>query len=152
MRILCRTSLFLAAFFVQSLATATEYLHCQQISDFADVAPTMVSGRIVDIDVISACSGQADLVVLTIKAPKEDGAPEKQISAYLAPNSYLMQHKLHFALGDDVEITGVSVASDDGAMRVTATQVSKAGRSLALRDRNGRPLWKRKQLRKGLAH
>lgn len=151
MRRLSQISCFLSAVFIQTLAFASDYPHCQKIEGVSEAKPVLISARIADIETMPVCEGQADIVVLTLKSSKESTL-DKPMYAYVAPNAFLMRNKMNFSLGDDVELSGISFVTENGAMRLTVTQISKGKHSLKLRDRLGRPMWTKQQTGKAVAH
>lgn len=58
-----------------------------------------------------------------------------------APGSYLASRGFSLAQGDQVEVTG-SRMTVSGSTILVARQVTKHGRTLDLRDRAGKPLWR----------
>jgi hypothetical protein len=68
----------------------------------------------------------------------KDGADT--IEVYIAPKSFLADMSSDFAKGDEVEITGSKVKTEDGAL-ILAREVVKGNNSLILRDKSGEPVW-----------
>lgn len=145
------TVLCFALALLPATAMANSYPHCARIKEMATTSSTSLSGRIATIETIDACGKSRQLVTLTLKS-KEAVETEKKSRIYLAPNSYLMRNKLHFAIGDDVELVVLPFVADDGSQQFTALEVSKGSQHLKLRDSQGRPLWTGKHSVKDVAH
>lgn len=63
------------------------------------------------------------------------------VYAYLGPQGYLASRGLSLAPGDEIELRG-SVLGEDGRRIVIATEVVEGGRTVTLRDADGRPRWR----------
>ena len=132
-------------------AIADTYPHCSQIKEMATVSSSSISGRIASIDAVEACGKPHHIIAITLKN-KDASEADKSSRIYLAPNSYLMRHKMHLALGDDVDVVAIALPGTDGTTQMTALEITKGEQRLSLRDRQGRPQWSGKQGAKGVAH
>lgn len=65
------------------------------------------------------------------------------MKVHVGPTAYLEKQQFSFAKGDEIEVVGsqVKIAGTDALL---ARQVTKAGKTLSLRDQNGIPLWSRR--------
>jgi hypothetical protein len=63
------------------------------------------------------------------------------VDVRVAPRAYLASRGFTLDQGDTLEITGSRVTID-GAPVLIAREVTKRGRTLWVRDRDGRPLWR----------
>ena len=59
----------------------------------------------------------------------------------LAPQKFLAAQGVSLAQGDELEVTGSKVTME-GAPVLIAREVTKQGKTVALRDRTGKPLWR----------
>jgi len=75
---------------------------------------------------------------LYLSVQSEDG---EMVDVRVAPRGYLAARGFTFAQGDEVEITGSRVMVR-GAPVLIAREVTKQGRTVPVRDRDGRPLWR----------
>jgi hypothetical protein len=66
--------------------------------------------------------------------------PEATVEVMLGPKNFLTSKGFSFAKGDEVEITGSKVKTNDKEY-VIAREVVKGGKTLTLRDKTGRPEW-----------
>jgi hypothetical protein len=73
---------------------------------------------------------------LTLKTGKET------IDVAVGPSWYLAQHKISFAKGDRVEVTGSKVNYESGEY-VIAREVRKGDKAITLRNAAGVPIWSR---------
>jgi hypothetical protein len=66
---------------------------------------------------------------------------KETIEVHLGPTAFLTEKKLELAKGDAVEVIGsrVKIGESDALL---AREIKKGEASLALRDANGRPLWR----------
>jgi hypothetical protein len=58
----------------------------------------------------------------------------------LGPAGFLKQAQLTLKEGDTINVSGYRVSAGDGELLV-ASEISKQGKTLQLRDRWGRPAW-----------
>ena len=63
------------------------------------------------------------------------------VDVRLAPRAYLSSRGFNLVQGDEVEVTGSKVMVS-GVPVLLARELTKQGRTLPLRDRDGRPLWR----------
>ncbi len=70
---------------------------------------------------------------------RESGGEMVEVRA--APGSYLASRGVSLSEGDEVEVTG-SRMTVSGASVLIAREVTKQGRTVDLRDRAGKPLWR----------
>lgn len=64
-----------------------------------------------------------------------------KIDVRLAPQGFLAEHGVSLAQGDELEVTGSRVTLE-GAPVLIAREVTTQGKTIALRDRSGKPLWR----------
>ena len=69
----------------------------------------------------------------------KDGA--ETVEVYVAPKSFLTDMSTEFAKGDQVDITGSKVKTEEGATLILAREVVKGDNTLVLRDKTGEPVW-----------
>jgi hypothetical protein len=62
------------------------------------------------------------------------------MEVHVGPTAYVEKQQFSFAKGDEIEVIGsqVKIASSDALL---ARQITKAGKTLSLRDQSGIPLW-----------
>jgi len=77
---------------------------------------------------------------LTVKT--SDGT----LDVHLGPASYLAEKKFSFSKGDGIEVTGSKIKFD-GGNALLAREVKKGDHTLALRNKEGIPLWSRSRRR-----
>jgi hypothetical protein len=65
----------------------------------------------------------------------------QMVDVRVAPRGYLAARGFSLAQGDELEVTGSRVTVR-GAPVLIAREVTKQGKTVALRDREGRPLWR----------
>jgi hypothetical protein len=65
----------------------------------------------------------------------------EMVDVRVAPQRYLTAQGVSLAPGDELEFTGSKVTLE-GAPVLIAREVTKQGRTVALRDHDGRPLWR----------
>jgi hypothetical protein len=63
------------------------------------------------------------------------------VDVRVAPRAYLDAQGFSLAQGDELEVTGSRITVR-GAQVLIAREVTKQGRTVAVRDRQGRPLWR----------
>lgn len=73
-----------------------------------------------------------------LSVQRDDGA---MMDVRVAPRSYLAARGVTLSQGDQLEFTGSKVVIE-GAAVLLARQMTKEGRTLSMRDRNGHPLWR----------
>ncbi len=95
---------------------------------------TTVSGTIQSIDTLSGRGGMFHLIQIVVK----DSAGS--INASVGPTSYLDDQKVAFKVGDTVEVTGSKVQFNGNDVILSA-QIKDNGKTVVLRDENGRPVW-----------
>jgi hypothetical protein len=78
---------------------------------------------------------------LTIKTEKET------IDVRVGPTWFLTEHKMVFAKGDKVEVTGSRVKFGTEEV-VLAREIKKGDQTLPLRDKQGVPVWSRRHMMK----
>lgn len=62
------------------------------------------------------------------------------VSVHLGPSWFLEKQEVQIKPGDQVKVTGSRITFD-GKPAIIASEVSKGGRVLKLRDANGAPVW-----------
>jgi hypothetical protein len=65
----------------------------------------------------------------------------QMVDVRVAPRGYLAARGFSLAQGDELEVTGSRVTVR-GAPVLIAREVTKQGKTVALRDREGHPLWR----------
>lgn len=63
------------------------------------------------------------------------------ITAFLAPDGYLEEHKGVLKAGDEVEVTGSKVTVGKQGPAIIVKDLKVGGKSIALRDAEGLPIW-----------
>ncbi|AFM11283.1 hypothetical protein [Turneriella parva] len=92
-----------------------------------------VSGKVVSVEE-DYCGKSMDYVLHAMLSTKDKGV----INLHLAPKWYLLQRQIDIKIGSEIEAK-LLVQSDATALVV---QLKLSGKSYALRDPKGRPLWK----------
>lgn len=69
-------------------------------------------------------------------------APDGNYDVHVGPSAYVSQQGFTFAQGDKVEVVGSKVEIN-GTKTLIAREIRKDGKVLALRDKQGFPLWSR---------
>lgn len=100
---------------------------------FAGVKKTTLSGKVLSIEV-DYCNKSMDYVLQAMLATKDKGV----VNLHLAPKWYLHSRQIEIAVGSEIQAK-VMVQPDATAM---VLQLKINGKSYALRDTKGRPLWK----------
>jgi hypothetical protein len=98
---------------------------------------TVVStrGEVASIDLITPVRGMSRGVHLTLKTDKGE-----TLAVHLGPQWYIDQQPVKLAKGDKVEVRGSRITFQDKPALI-ATEVTKHGQTLRLRDDNGVPAW-----------
>jgi hypothetical protein len=92
-----------------------------------------------DGTVLYVGEGSLGLYVIMIHRVEPDG-PVDQITVQLAPTHFLANGGIAVSTGDRVKVVGCRV-NWNGAEMILAREVTKKGRTVALRDRGGVPRW-----------
>jgi hypothetical protein len=114
-----------------SLAQSGRRLHYSTLFDPGTVGT--VSGEVVRVEQAFSGSGKDYCVHALLKTP------EGQVTAILAPKSYMEERKLAIAPKDRLTVTG-SLVSVLGKPFLLAMEV-KGDRTMKLREASGRPAW-----------
>jgi hypothetical protein len=64
----------------------------------------------------------------------------ESLEVMLGPTAFLNKHDFTFAKGEQIEVTGAK-SKIDGQDALLAREVKKGEKTLALRDKTGRPMW-----------
>ncbi len=73
---------------------------------------------------------------------------DETIEVHLGPYSYISKQDLQLKEGDTIEVTGSRVTNDNKPA-ILATEVKRGDEVLALRDEQGKPLWRGQGNHKG---
>lgn len=65
----------------------------------------------------------------------------ERVDVRVAPQGFLAAQGVSLAQGDELEVTGSQVTVE-GTPVLIAREVTKQGKTVALRDRTGKPLWR----------
>ena len=106
----------------------------QKAPKYDKTTETKLAKVVIDEVKTVTVNGQ-ERVSLVIK----DGA--ETVEVYVAPKSFLADMSTEFAKGDQVEITGSKVKTEDGTTLMLAREVVKGNNTLVLRDKVGEPVW-----------
>ncbi len=97
-----------------------------------------VRGEVVAVDKFAGGRGIGAGIHLTLKS--DSGA----VSVHLGPDWYLDKQSVKIGKGDKIEVTGSRIILQ-GKSVLVAAEVEKGGKTLNLRDKQGYPLWSRRQ-------
>ena len=97
---------------------------------------TMYSGEVVEIGHFYPENGASYGVELTVRTTKG------LVVIHLGPNRYMERQRIQFTIGDEIKVLGALV-DFDGRSVVMAREVEKGNEKLSLRDKMGRPVWRR---------
>lgn len=99
-----------------------------------------IEGTIQDVRVPKLCHGRGDVMQLQIKTGTDT------FWVNLGPSHYLNPHRFRFALYDQVRVTGFVNRNYDEKF-LTASSIERDGKTLALRNNRGTPVWSAKGAR-----
>lgn len=92
-----------------------------------------VRGRVTTIDSATGRRGWSGIhLAVESQGVKHD--------VHIGPSAYLERNGFTFAVGDQVEIVGSEVPYN-GTKALLAREIKRDGKTLALRDKQGFPLW-----------
>ena len=94
---------------------------------------TKVTGTVEDVQQFTGRHGWAG-VHLTLKT--DAGT----VDVHAGPAAYLEKQQFSFAKGDSIEVVGSQI-KQDGKDVMLAREITKDGKTLSLRNKNGLPLW-----------
>lgn len=103
-------------------------------------AVVTISGTIQKVDTISGRRGNFHMIQLVVK----DSTGTYSVN--VAPSTYLDEQKISFKEGDAVVITGAKMQFN-GNDFIMAAKIVDGGKTITLRDENGRPVWFRGGMR-----
>jgi hypothetical protein len=95
-----------------------------------------LKGTVVDVREQASPRGRSTGTHLILKTGAET------IEVRVGPTRYLEQEKIHFAKGDNVEVTGSRVKIDNADVLI-ARQIKMGDRTVTLRNADGIPAWSR---------
>lgn len=95
-----------------------------------------IQGKVRDIQIEDFCMGESNVLQLKIENPTGE------YLVNLAPIAFVNLKAFKFSSGDDVTIEGL-VRSNSGQKIITASKVELKGNVLNIRDKTGKPLWKK---------
>ena len=101
---------------------------------------TTITGTIQSVDTLTGRGGNFQMIQLTVK--DSSGT----IPVHIGPAFYLDRQEISFKAGEAVVITG-SKMQFNGNDFIAAAVVKYGGKTLTLRDDNGRPVWARRGMR-----
>lgn len=96
---------------------------------------TKVSGTVEDVQQYSR-GGWRTGTHLTLKTDSET------LDVHVGPSQYVSSKQFSFAKGDQIEVLGAKVKIGDADVLI-AREITKAGKTLTLRNAQGIPLWSR---------
>jgi hypothetical protein len=94
---------------------------------------TKVSGTVADVQQYSR-GGWRTGTHLTLKTDSET------LDVHVGPSQYVLSKQFSFAKGDQIEVLGSKVRIADADVLI-AREITKAGKTLTLRNAQGIPLW-----------
>ena len=97
---------------------------------------TTLQGSVTSVNTVTGRRGGWNGVHLTVQAS------DKKYDVHLGPAAFVANSGFTFSEGDQVEVVGSKVEFN-GATSLIARQITKDGKVLALRDKQGFPLWSR---------
>jgi hypothetical protein len=95
-----------------------------------------VHGHVLAVQPFQRMQGTRYGVRLRLEVDRE------RVYVYLAPQGFLADRELVFAVADEVDVTG-SLLGEPGQRVMIATEIAKDGKAFELRDAGGDPLWQR---------
>ncbi|HEY3353100.1 MAG TPA: hypothetical protein VGQ83_07640 [Polyangia bacterium] len=99
-------------------------------------AVTPLSGVVVSVGTTNPTPGGRQAIYLVVRSGTST------VVVDVAPGWYLHEQNLLILPGDAIRITGARVRTGTGQPAFIATQLSRGGQVIQLRDPYGRPLWR----------
>jgi hypothetical protein len=131
-RIITIVAAILAAFFFSCLVASAHVVDPPTAYDRN--AEITLAGIVVEVDSEAAPDGAVG-VHLLLKTEREI------VTVHVAPARFIGENNFWFQTDDHIEITGARVFRT-GRSALWARMIVKDGKTLRVRDENGRPLWK----------
>lgn len=103
---------------------------------------TKASGLVKAIEVRTLCGDSRPLQMLILATSVE---PKVRKQIVVAPEEFLQRQKVMFVVGDKISVSGFSIQVGVDSF-IAATSLTYKGKTIALRDSLGRPLWRRSNL------
>lgn len=119
--------------------------HCCRAGAQVSGPHAALEGRVQDISSAAGCPGLG-CGLLSIEVKSKDG---EDVRVYAAPEWFLREKGMNFALGDDITASGHYVSESDHSA-LLASDLAKGGKTVNLRDDAGRPKWRGRA--RGAAH
>ena len=94
----------------------------------------VVQGKVLEVELVPMTSGRGQGVHVLLQTEQET------IPVHLGPDWFLSSQNLTIQKGDQLEVTGSRV-NFNGKDAIIASKVSKAGKTVVLRNQNGVPVW-----------
>ncbi len=85
---------------------------------------------------------------LRLRVETTDG---KMVTVYAGPKEYAAMQDVKFKAGNEVSVTGSPVTIDKKSV-IMASEITSAGKTLKLRDEQGKPLWNVESLQEKMQH
>jgi hypothetical protein len=104
------------------------------VSSYDRAVETTIKGMVVDV---IGANGAGDLIGLHLNVKAETGL----VTVHVAPTLFVADRNFWFVCDEEIEVTGVTV-THAGVTALWARSITKAGKTLKVRDENGTPLWK----------
>ncbi len=111
-----------------------------------DVTSTVtIEGKILEVTQCTSGKGKYSAGVLLTIADAKQG---KNTQVYLGPNAFIQSNNWELKKGESIAIKAyIGTGNDNG--NFFASQLSQGGKQLELRDKTGRPLWRRSAIHQG---
>jgi len=112
------------------LATST---FAQNTPKYDAATETKLKASVEELKLVPPTGGKPVAYLLTKSGPDA-------VQIFLCPKSFLDAMGAEFKAGDEIQVTGSKV-KQDGADLILAREVVKAGDTLTLRFKDGKPAW-----------
>jgi len=115
---------------------------------FSLFAPAQRGGRIYDASTETTVHGTVTAVNTVTGRRGWNGvhlivqSGDEKSEVHIGPSTYISSKGFTFAKGDQIEVVGSKVTLN-GANTLIAREITKEGKVLTLRDKQGFPLWSR---------
>ncbi len=133
--------LSLVALSLAMLVVLVSTIHAQDIDNIKK------SGKLFNAKTIETAKGEITLVRKNFHKKSPGYAlgfklqtADETIYVHVGPGWYVEEKEFAFEKGDTVEVTGSRVMVNDNPV-IIATEISKSGKTLMLRNAEGTPLW-----------
>ena len=92
-----------------------------------------VQGKVTKVDAVTGQRGWSGIHLIV-------ASQGQQYEVHVGPAAYVERNGFAFSVGDSLDIVGSEVLYN-GAKAVIAREIKKNGKTLALRDKQGFPMW-----------